>query len=127
MSAITCPKCGSDRVRASRKQNRIEQLRERLGALVIRCRDCDHRFTSGVIDVRNLLYAKCPRCDRLDLSSWKPEQYYVSLLRRMLLRMGGRPTRCNACRCNFVSFRLVKVQYTRQRRNASPVAVPDEV
>lgn len=120
MSTIKCPKCGSNRVRPSLTQSWIERVLETFGFVQIRCRDCDERFGSGLIDVRNAIYARCPRCYRLDLGSWKLDHYHVTFWSRVLLKIGGRPRRCDACRWNFVSFRPVKIAHVRRAKRTSP-------
>ncbi len=54
----------------------------------------------------------------MDLSRWSEDDYYVPLARRILLRLGAHPYRCEYCRVNFVSFRSRRERYRsrRQRR-----------
>jgi hypothetical protein len=100
----------------------MERTMERLGVLQVRCRDCDERFTTGVVNVRHAAYSKCPRCERLDLGTWKLDHYHLTFVTRALLRVGGKPRRCEACRCNFVSFRAVKVQHVRRQKRSAAMA-----
>ena len=123
MSTFKCPKCGSENVRPSLKQNWIERALAAFGLEQVRCRACDERFTTGIVDLRNAIYARCPRCYRLNLGSWKLDHYHIPLLPRVLLRVGGKPRRCDACRCNFVSFRPVKIPYLRRIMRPAAVTV----
>lgn len=79
-----------------------------LGMIHLRCRECDERFAAGLVEVRNSLYARCPRCYRLDLTTWNRKHIIVTASRKLLLFLGAKPRRCARCRCNFVSFRPVK-------------------
>lgn len=121
MSSIKCPKCGSARIRPSLKQNWIERSLAAFGFEQIRCRECDERFSTGIVELRNAMYARCPRCYRLDLGSWKLDHYYIPFLSRLLLKVGGKPRRCDACRCNFVSFRPVKLPHVRRAKRTPAV------
>ena len=67
-----------------------------------------------------MIYARCPLCYRIDLSLWKPEQYHVPLWWRLLLNLGAKPRRCEACRKNFVSFRPCKKMYKRRKIVRAP-------
>jgi len=108
-----CPQCGSHNVRSSEVHGLLEQLGRLFGYVPLRCRDCDKRFSFALHDIRNSIYARCPRCYRLDLSRWEPDHYRVTLFSRLMLRVGAKAHRCQACRCNFVSFRPAKMRYTR--------------
>lgn len=123
MSSIKCPKCGSARIRPSLKQNWIERALAAFGFEQIRCRECDERFSTGIVDLRNAVYARCPRCYRLDLGSWKLDHYHISLFSSLHLKLGGKPRRCDACRCNFVSFRPVKLPHVRKTKRTPAVEV----
>jgi len=121
--SITCPKCGSDRVRPSLKQSWIERVLAAFGFEQVRCRNCDERFSTGIVDLRNAAYSRCPRCYRLDLGSWKLDHYHIPFLSKILLKIGGKPRRCDACRCNFVSFRPVKLRHVRRSKRPAAVDV----
>lgn len=56
----------------------------------------------------------------MDLSRWAEDDYYVPLFRRILLRIGAHPYRCEYCRVNFVSFRRRRDRYRRRRSPAEP-------
>lgn len=110
-----CPECGSQHVRSSASHSVLEQITRFFGYVKLRCRDCDNRFTYAIYDFRNSIYARCPRCYRLDLSRWEPDHYRVSAFSTLMLHIGAKAHRCHACRCNFVSFRPAKLRYTRTR------------
>src|ERR1700733_806883 len=103
--ALACPECGGSNVRRSRYQS----TKERLGALFakypFRCRDCRARFRADVLMLKWLVYAKCPRCLRLELTTWSRQNYSSSPWQTLLLRLGAQRCRCSACRFNFVAFR----------------------
>ena len=78
MSDVRCPSCGSAHLRASLQLTPFERFLELFGALYLRCRDCDERFRLGLLDVRSWMYAKCPSCYRMDLTTWKRERYRLT-------------------------------------------------
>jgi endogenous inhibitor of DNA gyrase (YacG/DUF329 family) len=108
---ITCPECGSKDVRASLSQTIGEQVLKVFGFFYLRCKDCDARFRAQIWDFLNMIYARCPRCYRLDLSTWSTEYYRASSSQLLCLRLGGRRHRCAYCRVNFVDFRPAKLRY----------------
>lgn len=72
-----------------------------------------------------MLYAKCSRCHRLDLSKWNTDHYNPPFATRLAVAFGAKPVRCDYCRHNFWSFRRVKVQYSQAARSErSPVVIP---
>lgn len=94
----------------------VEHFLRISGLFQLRCRHCDHRFSFSLWDPRNLAYARCPRCYRLDLSQWNENHYHVPTGQKILLALGARRHRCEACRCNFVGFRPAKAKYVRAAR-----------
>jgi rubrerythrin len=105
LHGIACPGCGGSHIRRARYRDKKERLRALLGVYPFRCRECGTRFLAGVLMLRRLLYAKCPRCLRTDLTTWSPHFYQASLLQNTKLVFGGQRYRCSVCRYNFVSFR----------------------
>ena len=87
--------------------------------LHFRCRQCDVRFRSVIWDVRNLLYARCPRCYGVELTGWKPENYHVPSFWKFWLALGAQPRRCEPCRCIFLSIRPRK-RLSRHRSESLP-------
>jgi endogenous inhibitor of DNA gyrase (YacG/DUF329 family) len=105
MTDVQCPSCGSKRLRPSQQMTPVERMLELFGVVPLRCRDCDERFRSGILNARNWSYAKCPRCYRMDLTTWKREKYRINPGWKLKLALGAKPFRCESCRHNFVSFR----------------------
>jgi predicted Zn-ribbon and HTH transcriptional regulator len=99
-----CPRCGSQRIRSAQNANVWESLRAFLGLGPVRCRDCESRFSEARLWIPGLIYARCPKCLRQDLSDWAEKYYYPSKLLRVLTYVGAKRQRCPACRVNFVSF-----------------------
>lgn len=115
---INCPSCGSKRVRHSQVQGVGEWIATLLGRPMLRCKDCQRRFTADVWVLGDLRYARCPRCYRLDLTSWSPEHYFARGWVKVLLMFGARRLRCDYCRHNFAGYRPRK--YNSRLRNGGP-------
>ena len=103
--SLECAHCGSRQIRRARYLNWGERLRGVLGIHPFRCRKCTHRFLVSVWLFGKLRYAKCPRCLRLELTTWSRRYYKVGFIKTFLVVFGAQKYRCPACRCNFVSFR----------------------
>jgi hypothetical protein len=116
---VSCPQCGSKHIRASKQLSAVERLAELFGVVHLRCRECDERFTAGLLEFRNWVYARCPLCYRLNLTGWRLEKYIVPRRWKILLALGAKARRCDSCRCNFVSFRPVK-RATKRPRAVGP-------
>jgi len=82
------------------------------GTYPVRCEDCGNRFYDSVLRLTDAIFARCPKCYRMDLSTWELKYYSPTRWSVIKLGMGGRRLRCEACRCNFVSFRLTKERST---------------
>ena len=76
-----------------------------IGTYPFRCLDCNARFSVNVFFLSRLAFAKCPKCLRMELTSWQHKSYHLGLLTKLMITFGARRYRCAACRCNFVSFR----------------------
>lgn len=100
----------------SRVRGLSERVRSILGIYPVRCRACDARFFSSIWHFRYLRYARCPRCYRMDLSTWSEQYYNPPTLTRAMLRLGATPYRCEYCRCNFASFRACKERFSWRKR-----------
>lgn len=102
---FTCPQCGSPRLRRSRRKDRgiINFILRRH---LFRCDSCRHTFRSTTVRWRYIIYAKCPHCLSLKLTDWEEKYYLPPRRKRMLIYIGARQARCEACRKNFVTFRL---------------------
>ena len=82
----------------------------------MRCEECDSRFTDSVWRFSEAIYARCPRCYRMDLGTWELRYYTPPSGQVMALSFGATRYRCEACRCNFVSFRKLKEKSTFRKR-----------
>ena len=89
------------------------------GYATLRCRSCEYRFKRTLWDVGNSIYARCPNCYGLELSSWELDDYHVRLWWRIKITFGANPWRCEPCRRNFVSFLPRKVRWVRRKPNAN--------
>lgn len=98
-----------------------------IGVYAFRCEMCSAHFSASINSLRHVLWAKCNRCHRMDLSKWSREYYSPALLTRMMLAIGAKAVRCEYCRNNFWSFRLVREEFSKQKRAArSQVVIPVE-
>jgi predicted nucleic-acid-binding Zn-ribbon protein len=123
--ALACPKCGSRNLRPSHFQNAEERRKALFFISPLRCKDCKTRFTSRTIFPEDLLYARCPKCDRMDLNSWNERRPTTSRWTLFKLQLGAYKTRCEYCRYDFASFRKRKETFTFSRwrkRNPDRVA-----
>ena len=109
---LTCPNCEGKRPRLSKIRGFKERLLSALGTYPVRCEECGHRFYDSVLRLTDALFARCPKCYRMDLSSWELKYYNPTSWSLFKLALGGRRLRCEACRCNFVSFRFTKERST---------------
>lgn len=124
---LECPKCGSDDVRLSRRRPALGGLAGLIGLYPFRCESCTHLFQSNLYNPRHLLYAKCPSCHRMDLGRWSRDYYSPPFWTRLMLNLGAKATRCEYCRNNFWSFRMVRERFSREKRAArSPVKVTSD-
>jgi len=122
---LACPNCGSRHLRPSRYRSARERLRALLFILPLRCRDCRTRFVSRTLFLDELFFARCPKCDRMDLNGWA-EKYYKPLgWMKLKIFLGANKWRCEYCRLNFASFRKRKESFSFARwkkRNPDLVA-----
>lgn len=113
---MICPECGGKRPRLSRSRGFKERLARWFGFYMIRCEDCHHRFSDSVWRLADLFYARCPRCYRMDLGTWDLKYYAPPRSVLIKIGLGAKRFRCEACRCNFVSFRKLKWKSTFRKR-----------
>ncbi len=119
---ITCSRCGSESVRTSRSRSLSGKVLNLVGIAAFRCQECDHRFRASIWRIRQMFYAKCNRCHRMDLSKWNTDHYNPPLGTRIAVACGAKAVRCEYCRHNFWSFRRVKVAFSLQKRyGRSPI------
>jgi DNA-directed RNA polymerase subunit RPC12/RpoP len=117
---LVCPECGSANLRFAHMRTVAERLCSLGGIRPLRCRECKTRFSARVWTFSDLSYARCPKCRNMRLGYWSPAHYHVPFARGLLLLLGARPLRCEACRHNFVSFRRRKYRRHHSRRTTSP-------
>jgi DNA-directed RNA polymerase subunit RPC12/RpoP len=122
---LECPRCGSDEVRLSRRRRAIRTLLKIFGIYTFRCQSCQSTFQRNIGALQNLAFAKCSLCHRMDLSRWSRDYYNPSTWTKLMLAFGAKPVRCEYCRNNFWSFRLVKEKFSKEKRAArSRVIIP---
>jgi hypothetical protein len=119
MLTIRCPVCNSRDVRSSLSRTLGERIVKAFGFFQIRCKNCDARFTKQIWDIWNAFYARCPRCYRLDLSTWSLDYYRAPFRWLVFMKLGANPHRCEYCRHNFVGFRRCKIRYDKNRKSPS--------
>jgi DNA-directed RNA polymerase subunit RPC12/RpoP len=125
--ALACPQCGSRNLRPSHYQNSDERRKALFFVSPLRCKDCKARFISRTVFPEDLLYARCPKCDRMDLNSWNERRPTTSGWTMFKLQLGAYKTRCEYCRHDFASFRKRKETFTFSRwRNRNPDRVAEK-
>ena len=113
---LACPNCGTRAVRLSRPNGLGEYFKSLVGVSQLRCRQCKNRWETSVWASGAWKYARCPRCYRQELTTWNPQYYNPPRWTLVLLRVGATRFRCEACRCNFASFRPRKAKFARQHQ-----------
>lgn len=108
----SCPRCGSRKFRLQKSRSWIDKLAEYLGTFRLRCLDCGYNYDQKW-KFKDYLYAKCPRCLRMDLTYWSEQYYRAPLSITWKIAFGAKRIRCEACRHNFASFRLLKQKYKK--------------
>ena len=122
---IACPSCGATKLRLSRIRGFFERLATLCGVYPIKCAACDARFHRRIWTISHLLFTKCPRCHKMDLTKWSDHHYHAPLSLRIMLAFGARRRRCVYCRYNFASWRPLKERFDAQKRiERSPVRTP---
>jgi C4-type Zn-finger protein len=125
---LTCPTCGTRDVRVSRRQGLVQYMKHLVGISALRCPRCSYRWETSVWSNGSWKYAKCPRCYRQELSKWTTRYYNAPRWTRVLLWLGATPRRCEACRCNFASFKPRKQNFSwrHQVRTEKGIAIMAE-
>lgn len=128
MAFVSCPECGSKLLRFSKVRGVRARLRGIIGILPFRCRQCENRFESAIWNLSAIRYARCPKCLRMELSTWSEQYYHPPTSIVVKLRLGATPYRCEFCRCNFASFRACKERFSwrRQKQQAREQAQQNE-
>lgn len=93
------------------------------GLYAFRCGNCGRKFLSRPMGVGGSVYAKCPRCYRMDLTTWDQKYYRASFWESFKTWFGAHRWRCEPCRTNFVSWRPRKEKYVRP---AAPLAEEED-
>lgn len=94
------------------------------GFYAFRCDSCSHRFVIRPLGPRATVFARCPRCFRMDLSTWDPKYYHAEFWADLKAWLGGNRWRCEPCRRNFVSWRPRREKYVRPAEQAAPYSAP---
>lgn len=123
---LTCPNCGGKRPRLSKARGTKEKLLRVLGFYPVRCEECSERFLDSVWRISEWMYSRCPRCYRMDLGTWELRYYSPPTMQRLAMNFGAHRRRCEACRCNFVSFRALKERSTFRRRKGDEAPAEEE-
>ncbi len=104
---LHCEKCGSAKLRQSRRQSVGDFFAILRGRSPVRCLDCGHRFMGNLLQFEKLPFARCPKCFSLNLEIAQNKPYHhVTFTRSVMLLLGARRYRCPSCRYNFLSFRF---------------------
>lgn len=120
---IACPKCGTRETRVSHHHGFGEFIKSLLGIYQMRCRRCRERWETSSWENGAWKYARCPRCYRQELTTWSLEYYNPTAWTIWKMRLGAKRFRCNACRCNFVSWKPARDK-KRWKRPPHPVGEP---
>jgi len=110
---VRCPSCGNETVRNVKTRGFLETLHALTGGYAFRCPDCGTRFIDWPMGVSSAIYAKCPRCFRMDLAIWDPKYYRSGKWTELKIWLGAHRWRCDVCRCNFTSWRPRREKYQR--------------
>jgi hypothetical protein len=114
--STSCPKCGSRYLRPSRTRDFSEQMGMLRLISPLRCIDCDSRFLAPMIVWRDLFFARCPVCRRMDLNGWTGKTHlHPPAWVAFKISLGAKRWRCEYCRLNFASFRKRKEVFTFKR------------
>lgn len=113
--SVQCPNCGSRFLRESKPRDAAERLAQWRFVSPLRCLDCKTRFVASTVSLGDLLYAHCPKCDRMDLNQWTGKNYEPPFFVGLKVSFGANRWRCEYCRINFASFRKRKEVFTFKR------------
>ncbi len=123
--AQSCPSCGSTKFRISKVRGVLERIGLFLGYQPARCQGCEERMTIRIWSFEHLIFAKCPRCHRMDLTKWSTSRYRPNSSTTLKLTFGAKPVRCEYCRCNFASWKAIKEKFSYSKRaGRSQILIP---
>jgi hypothetical protein len=77
--------------------------------------DCRKRFVAKTFVWYEILFARCPKCQRMDLNGWSLDHYPARGWMKLRMSLGAKKYRCEYCRLNFVSSRRRKERFTFHR------------
>lgn len=123
---LVCPKCASRETRVSNKSSFSTTLKALIGIYKMRCRRCRHSWETSAWANQAWRYARCPRCYRQDLGTWDTSYYSPGFSTGLLLALGAHPHRCEACRCNFASYRPRRRRYSRKHQDIDTTSLPNQ-
>jgi hypothetical protein len=124
---LSCPTCGSRNLRPAHYRDTRERINLLRFLAPLRCKDCRTRFVSRTFFVKDLFYAHCPGCRRMDLNGWTGKTYYPAGWMAVKVFLGAYKWRCEYCRLNFASFRKRKEPFTFSRwRKRNPHLVAEK-
>lgn len=125
--AVQCPNCGSRFLRESKPRDAAERAGRWRFVSPLRCLDCKMRFVASTVSFKDLRYASCPKCARLDLNKWAAKNFDEPFWVTCKATLGAHRWRCEYCRLNFASFRPRKEIFTFKRwRNMNTVTAVAE-
>jgi DNA-directed RNA polymerase subunit RPC12/RpoP len=113
--SLACPSCGSRFLRDSQPRDFNEKVNKLRFISPLRCLDCQTRFVTRTLVVRDLFFARCPECHRMDLNSWTGKTFDPPWFTATKIWFGAKRWRCEYCRVNFASFRKRKEVFTFKR------------
>ena len=121
----SCSSCGSIQFKVSKVRGPFERFGLLLGYQPARCKDCDQRMNIRIWGLDHLIYAKCPRCHKMDLTKWSTTRYRPDSYTTFKLKLGAKPVRCEYCRCNFASWKAIKERFSYAKRaERSQILIP---
>lgn len=112
---MECPHCGSRFLRPSSPRDLRERVRSWLFLMPARCNDCSTRFVIDTLGLAHLRFAKCPKCERMDLNKWTGDTFQPRGKTKWKIALGAKRFRCEYCRLNFSSFRTRKEVFSFRR------------
>ena len=113
---MVCPECGARKLRISQVRGFLEWFGSICGVYPLKCAECGARFRHRIWDLSHLLFAKCPRCHKMDLAKWSDHHYNAPFSYRLKIILAGQRRRCVYCRHNFVSWRPLKEHFDMKKR-----------
>jgi hypothetical protein len=112
---VQCPQCGSRFLTPSHPRNFNEKVQSLWFVMPVRCDHCRHRFITDTMGLADLVYARCPKCNRMDLNTWTGESCPPRGITKFKTSLGANKFRCEYCRLNFASFRKRKEVFSFHR------------